>query len=354
MKIYIRAAANISPQETFGNVPFLPKAIEYNDNLLKAIEPDYTNIIDPKFVRRMSRIIKMGVAAACECLQEGNEKNPGAIITGTAYGCLEDTQKFLESIILQNEEMLSPTAFIQSTHNTVGAQIALLLHCNQYNNTFVHKGFSFESALLDAIIFLKEKESTNALVGGIDELTDVSYSILNRFGLFKRLPVSNLELYSSKSKGTIAGEGAVFFLLSAEPSENDYAHFDAIATFYKPKSLTEIKNHISNFLETHSIQMNEIDLIITGKNGDIKSDEVYDNLERSIFSNNEIINYKHLCGEYPTSISFALWLASKIIKTGEVPPAAALKAYKKNKIKRILIYNNYQNTHHSLVLISSL
>ncbi|MEO9069481.1 MAG: beta-ketoacyl synthase chain length factor [Ginsengibacter sp.] len=354
MKIYIRATANISPQETFGNVPFLPKAIEYNGNLLKAIEPDYSNIIDPKLVRRMSRIIKMGVAASCECLKECNEKNPGAIITGTAYGCLEDTQKFLESIILQNEETLSPTAFIQSTHNTVGAQIALLLHCNQYNNTFVHKGFSFESALLDAIILLKEKESKNVLVGGIDELTDASYAILNRFGLFKRFPISNLDLYSSNSKGTIAGEGAAFFLLSSEPSEKDYAHFDAIATFYKPKSITEIENHISNFLETHSIQMNEIDLIITGKNGDIKSDEVYNHLEESIFGNKEIINYKHLCGEYPTSISFALWLASKIIKTGEVPPAAFHKTYKKNKIKRVLIYNNYQNTHHSLILISSL
>ena len=353
MKIYIRSVANISPQETFGNVPFLPKTIEYNGNSLTAIEPDYTNIIDPKLVRRMSRIIKMGVAAACECLKDGNEKNPGAIITGTAYGCLEDTQKFLESIIIQNEETLSPTAFIQSTHNTVGAQIALLLHCNQYNNTFVHRGFSFESALLDAIILLKEKESSNVLVGGIDELTDVSYSILNRFGLYKRAPVSNLDLYLSNTKGTIAGEGAAFFLLAAEPSENDYAQIDAIATFYKLKSFTEIKNQIFNFLETHSIEMNEIDLIITGKDGDIKSDEIYNNLEKSIFSNNEIINYKHLCGEYPTSISFALWLASKILKSREVPPAAALKTFKKNKINRILIYNNYQNTHHSLILISS-
>lgn len=353
MKIYIRATANISPQETFGNVPFLPKAVEYNGNLLKAIEPDYKNIIDPKLVRRMSRIIKMGVAAACECLKDGNEKNPGAIITGTAYGCLEDTQKFLENIIFQKEEMLSPTAFIQSTHNTVGAQIALLLHCNQYNNTFVHRGFSFESALLDAIILLKEKESSNVLVGGIDELTDVSHLILNRFGLFKRSPVSNLNLYSSNSKGTIAGEGAVFFLLSVEPSENNYAQIDAITTFYKPKSVTEITYHISNFLETQSIQMNEIDLIITGKNGDIKSDEVFNSLEKSIFSKNEIINYKHLCGEYPTSVSFALWLASKIIKTEVVPSAVGLTTYKKNKIKRILIYNNYQNTHHSLILISS-
>ena len=93
----------------------------------------------------MSRIIRMGVAAAMECLQEADVKKPDAIITGTAYGCLEDTGLFLAKMVENNEEMLTPTAFIQSTHNTVGAQVALMLSCHHYNNTFVHRGFSFES-----------------------------------------------------------------------------------------------------------------------------------------------------------------------------------------------------------------
>ncbi len=46
---------------------------------------------------------------------------PGAIITGTALGCLEDTVTFLTRMIELNEELLPPTAFIQSTHNTVAA-----------------------------------------------------------------------------------------------------------------------------------------------------------------------------------------------------------------------------------------
>ena len=353
MQIYIRATASISPQETFGNVPFLPKTIEYTGNILKAIEPDYKDIIDAKLARRMSRIIKMGVAAASECLKNAGEKNPGAIILGTAYGCLEDTGIFLERIITQSEEMLPPTAFIQSTHNTVGAQIALMLHCNQYNNTFVHRGFSFESALLDAMMLLKEGEATNVLVGGIDEITDASYSILKRFGLYKCVPVSNLALFPSDTKGTIAGEGAAFFLLTSESSKNDLAQLDAMTTFYKPKDFAETENHISTFLESQSININEIDLIITGKNGDIKNDDIYNHLRNSIFSNNEIINYKHLCGEFPTSVSFALWLGANIIKTGKVPADNGYKAFKENKLKRILIYNNYQNIHHSLILISA-
>src|SRR5580698_7579456 len=108
MKIYIRSIASISPQETFGQVSFLIHPISYDSNFLKAIEPAYEGILDPKLTRRMSRIIKMGVAAALQCLRKGGITNPGAIITGTAYGCLDDTGIFLSRLVQQGEQMLSP------------------------------------------------------------------------------------------------------------------------------------------------------------------------------------------------------------------------------------------------------
>jgi len=143
--MYIRATGNISPQKTFGHLPLLAEPVEYSGNRLACIEPDYKTFIDAKLIRRMSRIIRMGVAAAMECLQEAGVKVPDAIITGTAYGCLEDTGLFLTKMVQYNEELLTPTAFIQSTHNTIGAQIGLMLQCNNYNNAFVHRGFCLES-----------------------------------------------------------------------------------------------------------------------------------------------------------------------------------------------------------------
>ena len=164
MGVYIQATATISPQKTFGRVPFLTEPVEYTSTRLKSIEPDYTAFIDVKSLRRMSRIIKMGVAAAMECLQEAGVKAPDAIVTGTAYGCLEDTNSFLSKMVEFNEELLTPTSFIQSTHNTIGAQIGLMLQCNNYNNAFVHRGFSFESALLDGMLLLKEGEKGQFLI----------------------------------------------------------------------------------------------------------------------------------------------------------------------------------------------
>jgi 3-oxoacyl-[acyl-carrier-protein] synthase II len=278
---------------------------------------------------------------------------PDAIVTGTAYGCLEDTVSFITKMVEYNEETLTPTAFIQSTHNTIGAQIGLMLQCNNYNNAFVHSGFSFESALLDGMMLLRENEVENVLVGAIDEITNVSHTILNRMGLYKQTAIANSALYETSSKGTIAGEGAAFFLLANEHAQNDYAKLDGLHTFYKPTGVEEIATQIEKFIAAQNIAIDEIDLIIIGKNGDATSDKIYDEVAEQVFSKSNTANYKDLCGEYPTSTAFALWLGANIIKHNTIPAVVNANIKTENKTKRILIYNHYQNIHHSLLLISA-
>lgn len=318
MTIYIRSAACISPFSPFGGPP-----AEYGPARLKCIEPDYKALLDPRLLRRMSRIVRMGSAAALSCLKEAAVAEPDAIVTGTAYGCLEDTGIFLTSLIERNEETLQPAAFIQSTHNTVGAQIALLLQCTGYNNTFVHRGLSFESALQDAILLLQEGDAATVLAGGIDELTDTSHALLSRFGLYRH---------------TRAGEGAAFFLLTAGPSQNDWARVEGLTTFYKPEDGSAIAGHIRSFLSAHD---RPIDLVITGASGDRTGDAVYERLTSGDgpLAGLPLMTYKDLCGEYPTSTAFACWLAARLIRQGER--------------RRILIYNHYLGIHHSLILVSA-
>ena len=131
MATYINGVGAISPQKTWGDEGVLLSApVDYPNNYLSCIEPDYTQYIDPKYLRRMSRILKMGVTASIMALKEAEIAIPDGIITGTGYGCLEDTGIFLRKMVEQNEQALNPTPFIQSTHNTIGSQIALLLTCH--------------------------------------------------------------------------------------------------------------------------------------------------------------------------------------------------------------------------------
>lgn len=350
--MYIRSTGNISPQKTIGQQGFPDELNVQQGNRVTCIEPDYMKVVDPKLIRRMSRIIKMGVAAAMECLERAETKSPDAIITGTAYGCLEDTEVFLSRLTENKEELLTPTAFIQSTHNTVAGQIALMLKCHNYNNTYVHRGFSFESALLDGIMMLDEGMSS-VLVGGVDEITKSSHAILSRFGLYKSEHASNADLFKSKSKGTIAGEGASFFVLNKEASGNDLARLDALKTFYNVEE-SKIEAEIKSFLEEQGVSLNDIDLIITGRNGDARSDRIYERLETGLFAGKNVAYFKNLCGEYPTATAFALWLAANTLKQGTLPSYIEANFDTAGKsFKKLLIYNQYIEKHHSLYLLSA-
>ncbi len=162
-----------------------------------------TLIPDANMRRRMSRIVKMGVATAMKCLETAQVKTPEAIVTSTAYGCLADSEKFLAQAIASDEAMLPPTPFIQSTFNTIGSHIAILTNCHEYNMTFVNRQDSFSSALLDACMLIAEGRK-NVLLGLADETTPTLEKIIARMG--------------HKAPGLPLSDGAVFFVLSDEKS----------------------------------------------------------------------------------------------------------------------------------------
>lgn len=353
MSIYINAIGNISPQKTADNLHFLEEPVSYEGSQLRSIDPGYKELIPPDLIRRMSRIIRMGIAASKICLSEAGCAVPDAIITGTGLGCLEDTEKFLGTLIRNNEEFLTPTSFIQSTHNTVGGQIALLLKCHGFNFAYVHRGISFESALIHAMMRIENGDSKNVLTGGIDELTAPSFGIMQRMGCWKRKPLPSLQLFSDTTRGTIAGEGAAFFFLEKEKKENGYAVLKGVETLFDPAGSAEVSAWISRFLAQYGLKPTDISLLITGMNGDPAQDRIYHELIRTRFSGVPLACFKHLCGEYMTASSFGTWLGAMILKYGSVPDVVAMNEPPRT-LDHILVWNHYRQTHHSLILLSRL
>jgi 3-oxoacyl-(acyl-carrier-protein) synthase len=258
----------------------------------------------------------------------------------------------MNSILENNESLTSPTAFIQSTFNTIGAQIALMLKNHNYNFTYVHRGFSFESALLDAMMQINNNEASDILVGGIDELTDTSFTVMQRMGFWKTKLADNAGLYNSNSKGSIAGEGSTFFLLSRQQSSQEDTRITGLRTFYKPSGKEDIEKRIAGFLNEQKLKVSDVDLVIMGNSGDYKLDEPYRSIQQSLFSGLPCVCFKHLCGEYQTASAFALWLGDYMMKKRKLPTAFLSDRIATNQVfSRILIYNHYRNINHSLMLL---
>ena len=208
-KVFIHSAVSISAQNTFDTEGFLDNIIEISGKTASAQYPNYRDYITPSASRRMATAVKLGVTAANKALEKANLSQPDAIITGTGMGCLEDTEKFLNNIIANDEEFLTPTAFIQSTHNTIGAQIALGLQCKAYNSTYAHAALSFESALLDAQLLIQQEDAEHVLVGGVDEL---GKEMIHYIRMIEDADALGIQVPF--------GEGASFFVLSSESKED--------------------------------------------------------------------------------------------------------------------------------------
>ncbi len=337
---YINSAVSISAQDTINASGFLENSISFDKKTAHAIHPNYKTFISPIASRRMATGVKMGIAASKTALQMAEIEKPDAIITGTGMGCIEDSEKFLNAIIDNDEEFLTPTAFIQSTHNTVGAQIALTLKCNSYNVTHVHGAASFESAVLDAQLMLHENAANTILVGGTDEL---GKQFINDIVIAESLEDQPIT--------TPFGEGAHFFTFSASKKKNSFCALQGLRIFNVANTRT-IKPQVENFLNLYNLQTEDIDAIILGKNGDAY-DNLYQGLQDTTFKTIPQLHYKHLSGEFFTASAFGFWVATQIIKKQHIPNVLKLNTIEKSIYKNVLLYNQFKGQQHSLTLLTS-
>ncbi len=327
MDIYINSISAISPVESFNQEKLLLQTPEIIDGWYKCIEPDYREIIDPRKLRRMSKAVKMGVTTGLQALNDAEVSNPDAIIMGTGIGCILDTEKFLQQLGDNDESLLNPTPFIQSTHNTVAGQIALLIGCNNYNFTFTQKATSFESALLESKMLINDGEAKTILVGGIDESTDNTVALLKRAQCAKT---------KENSDGYIPGEGSSFFVLSNEKSDNNLAKLLDVSVKYGIDTTEDLEKTLHSFLLENKLGLSDIDLLLSSNNN--SKSVWYKTIEDSLSEDSLVIEYKDYCGEYDTASSFAMWLATKLIDEQES--------------NNILIYNTELGYSHSFILLS--
>ena len=178
-RIYIRSAAQIPLCEDWMTDP-----VRLSGEYLRSQDPDFKQFLNPMQARRMGLILKRAIAVSLTALKDAGIECPDAIFTGTGLGCMENTENFLSAMCRDGEEMLPPTYFMMSTHNTISSAVAILLRCHGYNCTYSQKDISFESALLDAFIQLQAGRMGNALVGSHDETTPDTYRLLRGAGYF--------------------------------------------------------------------------------------------------------------------------------------------------------------------------
>ena len=348
MSVYIQSANQISAQKPLSDEWF-DNPVFYDDKRVPTIDPDFTGHFPPLVARRMCKLLKRAAILSRKTLKDASVEMPDAIISGTGLGCIDNTEHFIHSIMENGEQFLQPTYFMQSTHNILSSSVAIDMKCHGYNNTYVHRGVSFENALLDALMQFEQKRIKTALVGGYDELTNDYYVFFNRIGIW------DFVTGSSPDKKCFAGEAAVSMLLDTVKNENTICEVSDVELMYSPTS-EQLQKQLDEMLEKTGCKLSDIDAVLTGLSTHAKNDEVYNDTITNLFEDRPIMQYKHLFGESFSSSALGVYVAATCLHKGRVPsfllsgmsPSAGV-----NDVKRILIYNHYKNKSHSFILLSS-
>lgn len=138
--------------------------------------------VSPMESRRMGKLMKAAHLTSLRALKKACIECPDAIITATSRGMLEISLQFLDDITAFGEELLKPTLFMQSTHNTLSSAIAIRTKCHGYNTTYSHGDESFEWAMRDAVRLIQTGKVNSVLVGSFDESTPSFSMIAERSG----------------------------------------------------------------------------------------------------------------------------------------------------------------------------
>lgn len=208
-----------------------------NQDFIKLPSAFLPDIISKGQVRRMSSASRNAISMCHELWPLGNQHKPFSFHIGTGLAMIQDTEKFLHAIIAYNEESVSPTQFIQSTHNTIGGQLALLYNSHAHNMTFSQGITSYLDAYKDAQYMANDFPNEDILCGAIDEINELAGKIYK---------AQNTQL------NNIYTEGGAFFHLRKNANNDsiiEILNFNHISKDELFKFLTNLKkNKLSDFI----------------------------------------------------------------------------------------------------------
>ena len=345
---YILSAKQISLQQPL-NEDWMQEPMVYDAPFVRSIDPSYKDYISPIEARRMGKILKRAVATSKEALNASGLDTVDAIITGTGYGCIENTEFFLDALSKEGEQLLKPTYFMQSTHNTISSLVAIQTKNHGYNVTYAHKGISFDSALQDAWLQFRLGKIDTALVGGHDEMTETFYHILKKGAVMGQ-------------DEERCGEAAVSVVLSAlrhceersNPEMQPLCKLSGFQMLHQPTMNTLIDT-VARLLQSAGKSLADVDYILTGMSGHHDQDEAYLQETKTLFGDKPLLKFKHLFGESFTSSGIGLYVAAQCLKAGRVPCTLFVdsKEVTDKQPKCILLYNRSDGKNVSLTLLEA-
>lgn len=302
------------------------------------------DFIAPMKMRRMNTLSRMGVSAMrlamVDAGRESLEVSGSAVgcALGTTFGPVQTSVEYLNEYIQKGAALASPQLFAESVANAPGSHIAIEWGFRGFNLTFTQRESSSMAALLFAATQLHKGTVESAVVGGVEEMNDITFSVLDRIGALAHADGNSGEAscpFDRNRNGLMVGEGGAVFLLESLASGAEGDLYGLVSGFGIAKDPTAsisdwgrgdeaVSRAMALAITDAGLQTEDIDAIWGSANSSIHGDRLEYRAIQRLFGDDAppVVATKGLFGEYAAAGGLHLATALLALREQRLPESA--------------------------------
>lgn len=178
--------------------------------------------IAPMKLRRMNTLSRLAVASARLAVEDSGLSFEGSrvgVAFGTSFGPVQTSVDYMEEYVAKGAALAPPQLFAESVANAPASHIAIEWKLRGFNVTITQRESSAMAAAMYASTQLLKKNADAALVGGVEEINEMIFSVLDRVGALAHdvdgVP-EGLYPFDRRRNGIAVGEGSAVLIIGSE------------------------------------------------------------------------------------------------------------------------------------------
>lgn len=271
--------------------------------------------IAPMKMRRMNTLSRLAMAAAKLAIEDCGAV-PGAntgVALGTSFGPVQTSVDYMQEYIEKGAALAPPQLFAESVANAPGSHIAIEWGLRGFNITITQRESSALAAAMYACIQLAKGTVDAALIGGIEEVNEMLFSVLDRLGA----------LDDAQQRGMVIGEGSAVLVVGSAGTREPYGWLsgfgvarDTTASISDWGTDAEsVVRAMKAAIDDAEITAADIDAVYVSANGSPRCDALESRALALLFDRvPETVRTKQIFGEYAAGGALQLVEAVRGVK----------------------------------------
>jgi len=284
------------------------------------------DFISPLKSRRMNNLSRYGVSAAKMAVMDSGadfSSHDVGVAMGTSFGTVQTSVEYMQEYVERGAALAPPQLFAESVANAPGSHIAIENGFRGFNVTITQRESSALAAAMYAASQLVKGTVPAAVVGGVEEINEMIYSILDRVGALAHTNGAVDEVarpFDRRRNGLVIGEGGAVLVIERAPSKRPYGYFsgfgiarDTSATISDWGSdASRVVAAMRAAIDDAEIAVADIDAIYASANSTRRADDLEARAISELFGDRvPVVATKGYFGEY--AAAGALQLASALV-----------------------------------------